>query len=116
MVLREMLCSDMFVLGVSQWAVRETEIDERMIKHCVEKPKRPALLPFVTLCPWSGGGWSLPSPFRFIAVIVRRKDSRNVCNAWRITPFFSGDVIDILLWALQLNASECDESIYENMF
>lgn len=30
-------------------------------------------------------------------------------------PFFSGDIIDVLLWALQQNASECVGSVYEIM-
>lgn len=30
-------------------------------------------------------------------------------------PFFSGDIIDILLWALQQNASECVGSVNEIM-
>lgn len=83
---------------------------------CVEKPKRSALLSLVALCPWSGIGWSMPCPFSFFAVILRQRDPRNVCNAWKIHPFFSGDIIDVLLWALQQNASECDGSIYEIMF
>lgn len=55
-------------------------------------------------------------PILFFAVVIRQRDPRNVCNAWKIHPFFSGDIIDVLLWALQQNASECDGSIYEIMF
>lgn len=55
-------------------------------------------------------------PIQFFAVIIRQRDPRNVCNAWKVHPFFSGDIIDVLLWALQQNASECDGSIYEIMF
>ena len=76
-------------------------------RYCVEKPKRPAL---------PVGLGRMPCPVSFIPVITRQRDPRNVCNAWKIHPFFSGDIIDALSWALQLNASECDESIYENMF
>lgn len=111
-------CAGAYLSGVScvlfYW---ETEnYDSVMRTLCVEKPKRSALLSLVALCPCSGIGWSMPCPFSFFAVIIRQRDPRNVCNAWKIHPFFSGDIIDVLLWALQQNASECDGSIYEIMF
>lgn len=110
-------CAGAYLLGVSSvlfW--RETDKLWVMRTLSVEKPKRSALLSLVALCPWSGIGWSMPCPFSFFAVIIRQRDPRNVCNAWKIHPFFSGDIIDVLLWALQQNASECDGSIYEIMF
>lgn len=73
----------------------------------------------IPCCPlsmeWDWVKYALPIQF-FLAVITRQRDPRNVCNAWKIHPFFSGDIIDVLLWALQQNASECDGSIYEIMF
>lgn len=96
---------------------RETENDEWLRRSFrVEKPKRSALLSLVALCPWRGIGWRAPCPFCFFTVIIWQRDTRNVCNAWKIHPFFSGDIIDVLLWALQQNATECDGSIYEIMF
>lgn len=55
---------------------------------CVEKPKRSALLSLVALCPWRGIGWSMPCPFSFFAVIIRRRVPRNVCNAWKKSSLF----------------------------
>lgn len=118
MMLRELImCRNMFVMVVRDLLRERNRTlwmdDENIVWRSQRDLPCYPLLPF---CLWSGIGWSMPCPFCFFAVIVRRRDPRNVCNAWRIHPFFSGDIIDVLLWALQLNASECDGSIYETMF
>lgn len=70
------------------------------------------LLPFVH---GVGLGEVCPAHSVFSLSLLDR-DPRNVCNAWKKNhPFFSGDIIDVLLWALQQNASECVGSVYEIM-
>lgn len=82
-------CAGAYSSGVSSILFyRETENYGGVMRTlCVEKPKRSALLSLVALCPWSGIGWSMPCPFSFFAVIIRQRDPRNVCNAWKIHPF-----------------------------
>lgn len=71
------------------------------------------LLPFVH---GVGLGKVYPAYSVFSLSFIRQRDPRNVCNAWKKNhPFFSGDIIDVLLWALQQNASECVGSVYETM-
>lgn len=88
-------------MGNSDWVVRA---------WCVEKPKRPTLLSMK--CDWVKYAQPIHifhchyKTLEMYAMLEKKKKNH---------PFFSGDIIDVLLWALQQNASECVDSIYETM-
>lgn len=66
-------------------------------------------------CPWSVIGWNMPQPIHIFHCHYKTLEMYAMLEKKKNHPFFSGDIIDVLLWALQQNASECVDSIYETM-